>query len=200
MPSHQKEKKIGRPKKRSMAGTKVSDNPGRPRKTDFQDVSYSTLNRRAHEMAQNFDIATLQLALNIAKKNANVVDAIDAENNSSVIPHTLDSAFALFLENDFSKIQWDRLVYDSKKQNAPIKKECRPTEFSVENEQCVQVAFQVMLNKSAERLVTAVGYEWSQNDLSDLVLLCAYGFDSSSGLKNPHQRFNEADNISLKSE
>lgn len=203
----------GRPKKRSMAGTRVSSNPGRPRKLDMHDVSYSTLNRRAHEIAEQFDIATIQLALNIAKKNANVIDTIDGDDDidsSTVIPHTLESAFAFFLENDFSKAQWDRLVHDSKKQNAPIypsyymldkiKKEIRPTEFSVENEICVQLPFQVMLNKTAERLVTAVGLNWSSIDLGDLVLLCTYGFDSSSGLKNPHQRFDQSDNITLKSE
>lgn len=160
-------------------------------------------------MAEEFNIATIQLALNIAKKNANYVDMC-ANSDCSIIPHSLESAFALFLENDFSTAQWERLVNDSKTQNAPIypsyyklekvKKQCRPTVYTVENEMCVEVSFQHMLNITAERIVTAVGTDWSTDDLNNLVLICAYGFDSSSGFKNPHQKFHEAENISLKSE
>lgn len=65
---------------------------------------------------------------------------------------------------------------------------------------CVEVPIQIMLNLTAERIVTAVGSNWSTQDMNDLVLICAYGFDSSSGFKNPHQKFNEAENITLKSE
>lgn len=209
MSNSQNKKSVGRPKKRSMAETAVNLNLGRPRKTDLHEVSYSTINGRAHELAEQFDTATLQLALNIAKNNANISYESDSAV-SSIIPHSLDSAFALFLENDFSKAQWDRLVNDSKKQNAPIypsyykldkvMKQCRPTVYRVENEMCVEVTFQVMANLTAERLVTAVGTEWSTKDLNNLVLICAYGFDSSSGFNNPHQKFNEAENVSLKSE
>lgn len=57
-----------------------------------------------------------------------------------------------------------------------------------------------MLIKSAEGLVNAVGTDWKSEDLNDLVLVCAYGFDSSSGFKNPHQKFSHPENVSLKSE
>lgn len=77
-----------------MAGTAVISNSGRPRKTDFHDVSYATLNRRAHEMAEKFDVATIQLALDIAKKNGKYVDACNNED-SSIVPHSYESAFAI---------------------------------------------------------------------------------------------------------
>lgn len=57
-----------------------------------------------------------------------------------------------------------------------------------------------MLNKSAERLINAVGMEWTSDELQDLTLICPYGFDSSSGFKNPHQKFEDERNMSLKSE
>lgn len=203
-------KPVGRPKKRSMAGTAAISNPGRPRKTNMNDVSYSTLNRRAHELAEQFDVSTIELALNIAKKNANCIDVCENNDDSAIIKHSLESAFALFLENDVSKALWIRLVHDSAEKNAPIypsyynlskvKAQCQPMEFRMESEMCVEVSFQAMLNLTAERIVTAVGTDWSINDLNDLVLICAYGFDSSSGFKNPQQRFNETENISLKSE
>lgn len=79
------------------------------------DVSYSTKNRRAHDIAQNFDIETIQRTLTIAKKN--VADCVESNENleRSLVPHSSESGFALFLENDFTKAQWERLVEDSKK-------------------------------------------------------------------------------------
>lgn len=103
MLSEQDKKCRGRPKKRSMAGTGVMANPGRPLKTDISKVSYSTINRRAHDMAVKYDIRTLELALAIKKRKDNYVEPID-NTNSSPVPHSLESAFALFMENDFSKL------------------------------------------------------------------------------------------------
>lgn len=57
-----------------------------------------------------------------------------------------------------------------------------------------------MLNKSAERLIYAVGTEWTSSEVKNLKLICAYGFDSSSGFKNPHQKFYDQNNVTLKSE
>lgn len=196
--------------KRSMAGTAVMNNPGRPLKTDMSTASYSTINRRAHDMAESFDIRTLELALSIAKRNVNVAADETETTSSAPVPHSLESGFALFLENDFSRKQWERLVHDSKERNARIypsfynlakvKAVCRPSFYTVETEACVQVPFQMMLNKSAERLVTAVGKDWLQNDLNELVLICAYGFDSSSGFVNPNQNFSDSENTTHKSE
>lgn len=202
-------KQVGRPKKRSMVGTAAMTNPGRPPKTNMIEVSYSTKNRRAHDIAENFDIETIQRALSIAKQNE-----VRIESNENLerfpIPHSNESAFALFLENDFTKAQWERLVEDSKIRGAKIypsfyklsevKEQCRPSFYSVKSEVCVEVPFQIMLNISAERLINAVGTEWASNELRDLTLICAYGFDSSSGYKNPHQKFEDENNITLKSE
>lgn len=210
MSSPPEEKKPrGRPKKRSMAGTAVMENIGRPIKTNLSDVSYSTINRRAHDMAEKYNIRTIELALTIAKKKENYIEATETIS-TPVVPHNLESAFALFLENDFSKLQWDRLVQDSTEHGASIypsfymlakiKDQCRPSLFSVETEMCVQVPFQVMVNLSAERLVNAVGADWLSEDLNNLVLVCAYGFDSSSGFMNPHQKFSDTENVTLKSE
>lgn len=192
-----------------MTGTAVITNPGRPLKTDMSEVSYATINRRAHEMAENFDIRTIELALAIAKRNENYPEPIEIAN-SAPVPHSLESGFALFLENDFSKLQWDRLEQDSKERSAPInppffklakvKAQCRPCLYIIETEMCVQVSFQMMLNKSVERLVNGVGSDWTSDDLNNLVLVCAYGFDSSSGFVNPHQRFSDMENVTLKTE
>lgn len=132
-PSEEK-KPRGRPKKRSMAGTAVMENLGRPIKTNLSEVSYSTINRRAHDMAEKYNIRTIELALTIAKKKENYIEA--TETISTVVPHNLESALALFLENDFSKLQWDRLVQDSTEHGASfypsfymlakIKDQCRP--------------------------------------------------------------------------
>lgn len=211
MSSEPTKKPVGRPKKRSMAGTAAMSNPGRPPKTNLSEVSYSTLNRRAHDIAQKFYVSTIQLALNIAKRDSNFVEVSEKSSAAADIEfHTLESGFALFLENDFTKSQWELLCDDSKSRNvkmypsfyklSQVKAECRPSVYDIESEVCVQVSFQLMLNKTAERLVKAVGCEWAADDLESLTLICAYGFDSSGGLKNPHQKFNEADNVTLKSE
>lgn len=209
MPKQPSEKPRGRPKKRSMTGTAVMMNPGRPLKTDLIEASYSTINRRAHDMAEKYDVRTIKLALAIANKNINYIKPFE-DTNYHPVPHSLESGFALFLENDFSKLQWDRLVQDSAERGASIypsfyklakvKEQCRPSMYSVETEVCVEVAFQVMLNMSAERLVNAVGSNWTSEDLNNLILVCAYGFDSSSGYINPHQKFSNTENVSLKTD
>lgn len=205
-------KPAGRPKKRSMAETAAVFNPGRPKKMNMSEVSHSTKLRRSHDIARQYDIETIQLALNFAKMNESVDENIESNGSVDVVPmkHSNESGFAFFLENDFSKKQWERLIADSKKQGADIypsffmmskvKEQCRPHTFSIQNEVCVEVSFQTMLNLSAERLINAVGSEWSQHDLNRLTLICPYGFDSSSGFKNPHQRFHDDNNITLKSE
>lgn len=212
MPSTNKptKKSVGRPKKKLMAGTAVMSNPGRPKKKNIDEMSHSTKNRRAHDIAKNFDIQTIQRALDIAKQNENYVESPNDSVDRSVVPHSNESGMALFLENDFKKRQWELLVQDSKERGANIypsihnlnkvKAEIRPNEYSVQSEVCVQVRFQVMLNKSAERLINAVGKEWTTSELKDLTLICAYGFDSSSGFKNPHQRYEDEENITLRSE
>ncbi len=151
-------------------------------------------------MAEKYDVPTLQLALEIAKKNSNYTEPMKVTIPAPV-PHSNETGFALFLENDFSKLQWDRLVQDSKDHDAAIypsfynlakiKSQCRPTVYTVETEICVQVSFQWMLSKTAERLVHAVGNDWLEEDLNKLVLVCACGFDSSSGFINPSQRFKD---------
>lgn len=211
MSKEQVQKSVGRPKKRSMIGTAAMFNPGRPPKQNILDVSYSTKLRRAHEIVDQNDIETIQLALNLAKKNC-VAESVESSESDQCNPikHSNESAFAFFLENDFSKAQWDRLVTDCKKQNADIypsfyqlnkvKEQCRPNEYSVQDEVCVEVRFQTMLNLSAERLINSVGSEWSTHDLNRLTLIGAYGFDSSSGFNNPHQRFQKKENITVKSD
>lgn len=216
MSKEDNKKPVGRPKKRSMIGTASMNNPGRPPKIAcFESASYSTKLRRAHELAGKFDIETIQLALNLA--NRNVVDESDSESDECTesvehlpIRHSNESGFAFFLENDYSKAQWERLVADSKKRGANIypsfyllgqvKQQCRPQNFTIQNEVCVEVELQEMMNLTAERLVCAVGADWSQHDLNRLTLIGAYGFDSSSGFKNPHQKFEDKANVSLKSE
>lgn len=128
-------------------------------------------------LLKNLIFARLNWPCPWQKEAENFVELIE-HPEPSVVPHSLETGFALFLENDFSKIQWDRLVQDSKDRGASmypsfyklakVKQECRPSAFSVETEACVQVSFQVMLNKSAERLVNAVGIEWLQEDFNNL--------------------------------
>lgn len=152
--------------------------------------------------------------MNIAKQQANHVSVETIEPNTnaecSPVPHSNESGMALFLENDFTKAQWQLLVDDSKEHSADIypsfynlnkvKTEIRPSEYSVQSEVCVQVKFQQMLNNTAERLIYAVGTEWTSSELQDLTMICASGFDSSSGFKNPHQKFDDKNNTTLKSE
>ena len=154
----------GRPKKRSMTGTAVNENPGRPSKVNLEEVSYSTKNRRAHDIANMYDLQTIQLALDIAKRKSNYIEG--NTSNYTITCHSTESAFAFFLENDFSKEQWERLVEDCKRLGVPIypsvyklneiKQKCRPSMYSVENEVCVQVSFQIMINKTAERLLSSI--------------------------------------------
>ncbi|KAJ6646173.1 hypothetical protein Bhyg_01384 [Pseudolycoriella hygida] len=206
--SSKPKKPRGRPKKKSMAGTASMTNPGRPVKTDLTNLSYSTLNRRLHDLAEKFDHEALERAVSISKRKRNYVEVESTENtHSQVNVHKLETAFAFFMDHDYSKITWDALVEDTTQHGAPIypsyyklskvKKECRPSVYTEETETCVQVPFQIMLNKSAERLVTAVGIDWLPEDLNNLVLICAYGFDSSSGFINPHQKFEDPENETL---
>lgn len=53
------------------------------------------------------------------------------------------------------------------------------------------------MNWTAEGLVCAVDADWSQHDLNRLTLIGAYGFDSSSGFKNPHQKLEEKANVGI---
>lgn len=64
---------------------------------------------------------TEERALTIAKAKVNYVESKnELEHSIDLIPHSNESAFALFLENDCSKAQWEQLVDDSKNHGAKI--------------------------------------------------------------------------------
>lgn len=199
----------GRPKKikRGVEG-------GRKR-VSTENCSTSTKYRRAREVKDfaesNADI--LEVALNLTKKSDSNENAqLDAEEacQSNMVKHTVESAFAFFLEHDFTEESYSALSKDCKSRKCPIypsyykiskvMAECRPkledyakADLGME----IFVPLQIMLNKTAERLCNAVTLDWNTDDLKDLKLMVTLGFDSSSGYKNVHQKCKNPDNESV---
>lgn len=148
------------------------------------------------------DPETVKIALNLLSKNK--VAQQDLENNNSmdssslIERHSAETAFAFYVNNDFTKAKWINLHKDCKSRYPSydvIKKEkdkCKPNNYFIsENE--VRVTLQALLNKSAERLVYALTMTQDKDNFDNCVLLVNLGFDGSSGHVNPHQKINQSD-------
>lgn len=196
----------GRPKKLK----RDSKNGGR-RKACVESASKKTLRRRASdlmELAEN-NSELLELSLKLNKQgNGETTDEIVKPNDQ--LPHSKETALALFLECDLTKNAYAAIVKDSRSRNSFIypsyrsirqaKLECLPANYIVVSEVEIAVSMQSMLNKSAERLCEAVASDWDQEHLDNLALTVTVGFDSSSGHTNAHQKCENSANDSSNSQ
>lgn len=123
-------------------------------------------------------------------------------NNTGVTP---EEALACFIDNGFSKSQYVDIYKLSKKQFpsygciTAFKKKCSPSdEFISVSETKANVTLQALVNHTAERIVKMQSDVIIQRIMSEgstcanLVLLCSWGIDGSSGHSIYHQRFEAA--------
>lgn len=197
----------GRPPKRK--GT-PRENSGRKRKALDEEVSYSTIIRRAHELLEdeNINKAVLLKAMQLLEIKDNNQEIEENDEPITTEPHTNESALAFFLENDLtvqsyknifkdarSRINGSKTIYPSYHSIEKAKQDCLDgLTITKQTEKVVECTLQSMLNKSAERLIESVGNNWNEDSLSSLELFVSYGFDSSAGHKNPHQEFRNEEN------
>lgn len=203
-------KKVGRKAKRSMKNTKVVFNKVRP-KTPVADISMRTVRKRyenqrcfdidngfisnlmhrAQEIARraDYNVELLEMSLKIAKKH---------QKESSLGNVTKEESLALYLELDMTREKWRKLLKMQKRKQwklfsschmiAKAKKDCLLHKFITATESEVKVAFQASLDKTSDRLLHSLKDRFSATE-RNFVLSVAYGFDGSSGHKNPHQIF-----------
>lgn len=172
-------------------------------------LSRQTIDRRARELIRDDQInrAVLERALKLLEPEATEQENESDNETVGTVPHTPQSAFAFFLENDYSVAEYMNLSEDAKNRifgAPPIyppyeqiyseKKKClEGLEITEASEVTYQVSFQSLLNKSAERLME--GLENITNipaeKLASCELYVSYGFDASAGHKNPHQGFDD---------
>ncbi|KAJ8671274.1 hypothetical protein QAD02_002533 [Eretmocerus hayati] len=113
--------------------------------------------------------------------------------------HTPESAANVYVTMDLSKEKYSYLVEDFRSRNCNILpgydamskalQECLPPK-TVSTQTKVRSSLQDMLNISGMRLVLMLilHYDWTPEDVRDLMLTVAWGFDSSAGHNNPHQK------------
>ncbi|KAJ8671420.1 hypothetical protein QAD02_002679 [Eretmocerus hayati] len=113
--------------------------------------------------------------------------------------HTPESAANLYLTMDLSKEKYSYLVKELRSRSCNILpgydamrkalQECLPPK-TVSTETEVRSSLQDMLNISGMRLVLMLilHYGWTPEDVRNLMLTVARGFDSSDGHNNPHQK------------
>lgn len=199
------ENKGGRPVKRRGG---ARENAGRKRKSKDEELSESTILRRAKELIEDENSHVVVKAFKLLQIQENKENNGDQEQPEEVIktePHTNESALAFFLENNLTVQSYKNIAKDARKRITGLKniypsyyfvekakKDCLSgIQITTQNEVVVQCTLQSMLGKSAERLVESVGSAWDQNPLK---LYISYGFDSSAGHKNPHQGFQNQEN------
>lgn len=110
--------------------------------------------------------------------------------------HTKESALALYIECDFNVKSYSLIATDTRLRGLNIfpsyptiqeaMSECKPININY-SEVEVQVPLQDMLNKTVERLCEALADDWSCEELRNVELYVAVGFDSSANHLNPHQ-------------
>lgn len=198
------ERKAGRPRKAS----KISVNSGRNKKRT-QDSSLQTKYNRAHEVIKlcDGDVQTLEIALKLAKLTVDEKE-VEKEDTEELVEttegrHSKESALNFFLSNDFSKQSWINLHRDAKKRGKAIypsydiiqiaQEECLPGAYEIASDYEVRVSLQLLLNKTAERLIEALSEEDSLYSFRLCRLSVNIGFDSSSGHLSPHQKSADAE-------
>lgn len=204
----------GRPPKRRGS---LRPNAGRKRVklSENETVSPRTIERRAQELANSPDIneEVLLRALQIVRNNSvnsNNSNEEHVEPQTYTIPHTASSALSFYIENDYTVAEYKNLVKDTKSRiiGQPNiypsynlideeKRNClKGLIVEEETEVTYRASLQSILNMSTERLVESID---NQEVPQDIKLFVSYGFDSSSGHKNTHQRFEESEHVSYAS-
>lgn len=213
--------RIGRPPKKRGS---LRPNAGRHRinMAENSSASRSTIDRRARALLEdeNMNEAVLARALQMFQNRSNNRNnqdnqQVQKEETKITIPHTPLSGLAFYIENDFTVLEYKNLVEDSKARTIglpPIypsyniidqqKKKClEGLEIEEQSEITYRASLQSILNKSSERLLQNIDAELNipEEKLQDCEFFVSYGFDSSSGHKNTHQRFENDENISYAS-
>lgn len=214
-------RKTGRPPKRRGS---LRPNAGRKRikMSENSSASRSTIDRRAQELLEdnNINEAVLSRALKIIQNRSNNSSnqdnkEVQEEQIQKTIPHSPLSALAFYIENDYTVVEYKNLVEDTKARTIglpPIypsyniidqqKKKClEGLKIEEQSEITYRASLQSLLNKSSERLLQSIDDDVniSEEKLQDCEFFISYGFDSSSGHKNTHQRFENDENITYES-
>lgn len=181
----------GRPKK----GSRLSINSGRKKKK-LQDASKRTLARRAQDLLNDHNYNTTVISL--ANRHINSKTE-NHEADSAPKKHTPRSALEFLITNDYTKSQYLAIMVDTKRLGYNIypsyerileeKKKCHPRKFKIINDIEVCVTLQELLNITGERLCEAIVLDWPDETYRNLIMRVSIGFDSSSGHKNPQQKF-----------
>lgn len=202
-------KKRGRKPKRVMKGTKVDQNAGRPTK-NIRDLAEKSLRKRAMDIVDENSARPklLRLIVEMGSKKLEAMDSdedLDNEENDS--EENTDSALAIFLALKLTKrkyimlrkIQSAKLAVPSYEKLVEAKNDWLPQNMSF-TETEAKVPLQNLLNNTIESLLKGLDGYFSPEEMQNLHLLFAYGFDGSSGYKNTHQRFQDESNETSKSE
>lgn len=194
--NRKRSKVVGRPKKVS----RHSISSGR-KKIKLENASRSTLRRRAHNLLSdpNYNETVISIANNMINSKSNEGQDEQNEINDPPERHTPSSALAFLITNDYTKKQYDAIVDDTKSLCCNIypcyttvmreKQNCHPRKYEIINDIEVCVSLQELLNITGERLCKAIIHDWPDETYRNLRMRVSIGFDSSSGHKNPQQKF-----------
>lgn len=182
---------VGRPKKlrRNRAGA------GR-RRVDIREASKSTKYRKALQIFETHDEECVRM-IPKCTQDAFLNNSFSDES-SQLKKHTVDSALAFYIENNYNKQTWINLVNDTKAHGCPMYPSYTALKMRMsfiqpimytKSEMEVRVSLESMLQTTVERLSESVASDWDEEDLHYLELITTIGFDSSSGHSNPHQKF-----------
>lgn len=160
-----------------------------------------TLYRRAQILLNdpNYNSTVINIANKIIGKNSSTPDPEVQEKDNLPKTHTPSSALAFIIENSFTKSQYEAIMNDTKNLDCKIypnyktiiaeKQKCYPRKYETLNDIEVCVSLQELLNITGERLCEAIVLEWPDSIYRNLQMRVSIGFDSSSGHKNPQQKF-----------
>lgn len=153
------------------------------------------------ELRKSGNISASKLVHEITTSSPNraskYISALDNTNKfkKSMLPP--EKALSVFVEGGFSRHQYDiirendRDRFPSYKAIQEQKKRCYPLGIEISSLRA-EVKVQDLLNHTSERILTLqkdVLQQFDDNDLSNLFLICKYGFDGSSGFSEYKQKF-----------
>lgn len=115
-----------------------------------------------------------------------------------------EEAFSFFIEAGFSRFQYELIHRESPSRFPPygvigeVKKKCAPpNEFIAATASKIRVKLQALLDNTVHRIVKIIDAELNEYmdsnelDSAELILLCSWGMDGSTGYSQYHQKLPE---------
>lgn len=132
------------------------------------------------------------------------MEEADYDDNEVKFTHSNESSLALYIESNLNTKSYKFIASDCRLRGFKylpshlfLQKaiaECMPENISYSESEVI-VPLQSILNKTAERLCEAVAKDWGSEELLDVQLYVTSGVDSSSGHLNPHQNYDNTNNV-----